>query len=142
MKFTFHLLIISLLLINNLYAQECGSNATREDSLREQQNKSIYNGGKVSATIPGGTLIFPLKLHLLRRSDGSGGPDHGLLKNSFDTLSKKFAVINVAFDTVCNPPSYIDNSTYYNFSNTQESSLSDQYDVLNAINLYIVDSLV
>src|ERR1700761_6448949 len=98
MKFIFLPIILLLLSINNLRAQECGSHATYEDSLREQQNKSIYNGGRISATTSG-PLVFPLKFHLLRRSDGSGGPDYRLFKNSFDTLSKKFAAINVAFDT-------------------------------------------
>ncbi len=140
MKFVLSLIGITILSISLLYAQDCGSNATHADALRESQRSYLRSNQRVSK-ISATPLRFTLKFHIVTESDGTGAPDYNLVKESFDTLSKKFAKINVVFDT-CSGSSYINNSEFFIFDDSsQQNQIASFYDSANVINVYIVGDL-
>src|ERR1700721_218942 len=112
MKFIISLLIITLLSISLLSAQDCGSRATAADAIREKQRGYINANQRLSANTP--ALHFAVKFHIVTESDSSGAPDYNLVRAAFDTLNKRFAAINVVFDT-CSGSSYVADSRFYNF---------------------------
>jgi len=139
MKFIISLLIITLLSISLLSAQDCGSRATAADAIREKQRGYINANQRLSANTP--PLHFAVKFHIVTESDSSGAPDYNLVRAAFDTLNKRFAAINVVFDT-CSGSSYVADSRFYNFDDsTQQNEIAALYDSANVINVYIVGTL-
>ncbi|BDD04137.1 zinc-dependent metalloprotease [Aureibacter tunicatorum] len=82
----------------------------------------------------------PLKPHVVRRNDGSGGLPLADINSMVAWLNKYYRGSNLEF-YLTGEPNYIDSDQYYNYSAGQEGALAAGNDVTNAANVYFVNSI-
>ncbi len=83
---------------------------------------------------------IPLKVHVLRRSDGSGGISNADLNQTIVSANINYYPASIQF-YLCGEPDYINSDTYYDYNYNQEDGLCAGNDVVNAINVYYLDSI-
>ncbi|WP_375446888.1 GEVED domain-containing protein [uncultured Fibrella sp.] len=83
---------------------------------------------------------IPVKFHVVRRDDGTGGATMASLNQTLVLLNKLYQPVNIAFYMQGTQPDYIDNTTYFDFDDSEET-LADSQDVLTAINIYVTNTL-
>ena len=83
---------------------------------------------------------IPLKVHVLRRSDGTGGISDADLNQTIVSANINYRPASIQF-YVCGEPDYINNDTYFNYNYNQEEELCGPNDVLTAINVYYFNSI-
>ncbi|WP_167851915.1 GEVED domain-containing protein [Hymenobacter elongatus] len=91
---------------------------------------------------PAGPVTYvPLRIHIVRRTDGTGGVDVAAVYQSIAETNSQFVQSNTQL-YVCGAPNYIDNTAWFNFNSQNEGALSSgaNYDS-NQINLYFVNSI-
>jgi hypothetical protein len=103
----------------------------------KQKARSIKQG-KVQAT----QLTVKVKVHIVRRTNTSGGVSISELNDIFITLRNKLNVypLNISLEYLPTID-YIDSDTFYNFVDSQESAMCDSRDATHAVNLYFVGTL-
>lgn len=84
--------------------------------------------------------FVPVKIHVVRKTDGTGGISEEVIFNEIDKLNDLYSGANLHF-FMCGTFNYIDNSAYYDFSQNEENGLANSNDQANAINIYFVNSL-
>ena len=77
----------------------------------------------------------PVTAHILRQTAGTGGLSVANLNTTIDSLNKYYLPANIQF-FLCGSINYIDNTTYYDFDENQETALTSANDVSNTINIY------
>ena len=94
-------------------------------------------------TIVNGITYIPIRANIVRNSDGSGGLDLNTLNMGLALVNRDYLADNVQFYFCGTSPNYINNSTYYNFNNSQESGLIAASGSSNdAINVFFVYSIL
>ncbi len=89
-----------------------------------------------------GTTCVPLKIHIVRQSDGTGGISLTDVNQAIANLNYYFFEAGTPMEFyLCDPIQYIDNSAWYDFDMTEEAALCDPNDVNNAMNLYFVNQI-
>jgi len=119
-------------------AQEC---ATALDPETAAMGLALHRAGAYENAFDTGDLYIPLALHVVRRSDRSGGMPHAQLEAALDDLSGLFASTGIRL-YVTGPIDYIDDDFFY----TGMTSVGD-VDILRstnvvdrAVNVYFVDA--
>ncbi|WP_234737056.1 GEVED domain-containing protein [Tellurirhabdus bombi] len=116
----------------------CGTPAQTPQK-QEQINAVIARLKGVSAkSIANGAITYvPVKVHFIRRSDGSGGADVARLLSSFAGMNARFLVSGIQFFLV-GPPTLINNDNFYDFNwETDYNELVTTYRLATAANLFI-----
>lgn len=139
--------IFSLLLFSNLslFAQyDCGTIHTPEivNALRDklpELNKIETNFLNNKQRFKAAIVPVPVKIHIIKKSDGTGGLTETELNDAFDVLNGFYSNANIEF-TICSDINYINNSNYYNFDFNQEGELTNAYSVSGVINIYFVNN--
>jgi len=123
-------------------------------SIAEAQGQSGYCGTKIPPGYQsvlqnhidsvvslrrGGSLLYPLKIHIIRRDNGTGGSDIADINQAIDVMNDDFQPINMEF-YVCGSVNYIDNTSYYDFNMADEQNISVN-DVPGLINIYFSNGL-
>lgn len=117
---------------------ECGSSLKTEDleGLSLFMEK-IESANRAPAT---GPYCIPCALHIVRRSDGTGGIDMALINQGFVDADNYF--INTGMDFYIFSIEYIDSDDWYEIANEAESdALKGVNSVPNCINMYFVGDL-
>ncbi len=83
---------------------------------------------------------FPVQNHVVRQSNGSGGLSASQLASVMADLNAYYINANIQFFE-CAPVNYIDNSTYYDFNESQENAITNSYEVDDVINIYYFNSI-
>jgi len=83
----------------------------------------------------------PLRVYIVRRSDGTGGADEAALYQSLAETNTLYAQANIQL-YLCGAPRYIDNTAWYDFNRTNEAALTaaPNYDD-NELNVYLTHSI-
>ena len=89
---------------------------------------------------------LPMKIHIVRQSDGSGGLSLGELAIAFANLNYTFFNADIEF-FVCGDINYIDDDDFYNFNaeapdNDDETAFTSPHEVTNAINVFFMNDIV
>lgn len=139
-------LCLSLLFQSNISSQEiseCGVVETPESLEFYENNKEqiiqfeqeyLNNlGARRSIT------SIPIKAHIIRTSSGTGGLTVSELNDAMNVMNAFYANANMQF-YICDGINYIDNSTYYNFDNADEATMTGAYNVTGLINIYFANS--
>jgi len=89
-----------------------------------------------------GTVSYvPLRLHIVRRADGSGGANEAVLYQSIAETNRLFGPGDLQL-FVCGSPDYINSDALYNATGTSWSALDNLPGYSNAqLNVYYVNSL-
>ena len=110
--------------------------ASREARIR--QLKARKSGGRIQAN---GYTFVPIRFHLLRRSDGSGGATLSEMNTALAAINREYQESKIQYYLAGSSPHYIDSDTYYDYEYSEEDALTQGNDVNNAINVYVVGTL-
>lgn len=83
---------------------------------------------------------IPIKVHIVRRTDGSGGLQPNVLSLAIDRLNRAYAPANLQFFQ-CGDISYINNSQLLQFEEDKEDQLVSLSFVPRKINIYFTESI-
>ena len=131
---TEYLKIIAILFIViitfNLKAQNwtCDTEEPAEDYL-SQMGVTSYSNSFVQRNVN----IF---VHVIRRSNGTGGLTNSQIYNTLNVLSSDYSNANICFNEIGR--NYIHDDFYFNFSSGNFASLINVFPQWNAINIYLL----
>lgn len=112
----------------------CGTHITPEMETMMQEQAKLLSKAKISGS---STITYvPMRINVIRQSDGSTTITEKDIVEGIARLNKCFSGTTLQF-YMAGDFNYIDNSAYYDFSSSQESSLCPLYDLPNAVNVYI-----
>lgn len=141
MKNLIFVLLTGLIGISS-HAQDknCGTEITKEqiDKVRKLLNNSL-NGGRLFNEFY--TINIPVKVHIITKSDGTGGLSESSLNNAMTKLNSFYANSGISF-FLEGAINYINNSDYYDFNSNQESEVCSPNDLSNVVNVYFFNSIV
>ena len=86
------------------------------------------------------THQVPVQIHVVRKSDGTGGVDFETIIQELDLANDLFAEANIEF-YVSRKVNYIDNSAFYDLNKQDEGKLAGPNDVAGALNLYYTNTI-
>ncbi|TXD84253.1 T9SS type A sorting domain-containing protein [Subsaximicrobium wynnwilliamsii] len=125
---------------------QCGTLETPEsetifqDMLPRLRNiESNYMQSSMSRT-PSSKSFVPIKAHILRRSDGTGGLTQSQLDDAIAEMNVFYANASMEF-FICDAINYIDDTDFYDFEPSEEYSLTNSRDVDNVVNIYFANSV-
>ena len=111
--------------------QECGTVASpAQINLLNQTRTARENWNR-----PEMIINLPVQHHIVRETNGTGGLDPNDIPTIMGIMNTYYANANISFFD-CGTINYIDNSSYYNFDQSQESAVCGANDVANVINIY------
>jgi len=120
----------------------CGLLPTDSTSVKTREQKILLLKQQLfKARVQTGISYIPIKAHIIRQSNGSGGLSLADLNKALVQTNSFYINSNIQFYLCGSSPHYIDNSTYYDLDNSEENALCSANDVNNAINVYFANSI-
>ena len=126
--------------------QECATRLSPEAAaLYQQQTEPQFQ--KFLRQFPNGytagraaLLQVPVQIHIVRRSDGTGGIAETTSWNEFENFIKPYYTASNLDFVFCNATHYINSDAYYNISGDAEGdAMSAANNVPNVLNIYFVN---
>ncbi len=136
--------VLLLLFLNRIMAQvlPCGSPAADATMLQTREQKILQLKQQfANARLQAGVTYIPIKAHIIRQSNGSGGLSLIDLNKSLLQINALYINTDIQFFFCGSAPNYINNNNYFDLDNTEESALCTTNDVNNAINVYFANSI-
>lgn len=134
----FILSFIIVLTSCKLFSQDCGTTISdKQAQLLENLLESSSNKGldaRVSA------VSVPLKFFIIRRTDGTGGLSPTRIPRLITELNTIYRPSQITF-RLHDEIEFIDRDDFYDFSASQETTLSSSRDVSGVVNMYISNTL-
>lgn len=115
----------------------CGTELTSENELYFKKVKKERKQQTYKLT---SNVNIPVKVHIVRNSDGSGGISAADFNNILNELNTAYLPMQMSF-YLCEDINYIDNSDYYTFDKSEENSLASSTELIQVINIYFVNSI-
>ncbi len=145
MRFLVQLFGLVLLSLPPLYAQQppapiaCGALASPSslqlmDSLQDAylDYVSVFEAGN-----PEGVLdAVPVQVHIIRRSDGTGGLSEAQFEAALTEVNDFFFNASMEFFQ-CSPINFVNSDTYFNLSTAEETAFWNTYGVSDVLNIII-----
>lgn len=124
---------------------ECGTVTTPESKQYWKDTKPIIQKFKkefykITSSQSRASIIntIPIKVHIIRKTDGTGGLSEEDLNAALANMNAFYANAYMEF-FMCDGINYIDDDNYYDFQNTEESSLTSANNINGLINIYFTD---
>ena len=136
---TFILLIITTIGNRAFTQNTCGTKTTAQqvNYINKHIRPLSQNGSKLRTS--GAMAYIPVKAHILRKNDGSGGLEVSNLIVAIDKMNEYYKNAYIQF-YLYESINYINSSTYYNkFEKGSDHFLGPTYDVANVINIYFTN---
>lgn len=117
---------------------ECGTPTPSPKVVRQNEKlmqQFIQRGSNLMSPV-----VIPIKAHIVRRSDGSGGLSVDSLNSAMAVMNTKYATMNMSF-SLCGSVHYIDNDELYIIDVAVADSKLVLNNVNDAINIYFVGTL-
>lgn len=143
----FFALFLSLNCVMAQQIEACGTIMTPESERYlqdiqpqiKQYEREFYN---LQAQRNSSTAItsVPVKAHVLRTDAGTGGLTEAQVNSAFAIMNAYYANANLEF-FLCEGINFINNSTFYNFTISEEADLRAAYNVDNVINIYFANEV-
>ena len=130
------LLIFFLFPIFGFSQDDCGTIPTQQqiDYLNQTRNaRKNWNQSK-------SPLLIPIQNHVVRETDSTGGLTIVDISFVMNTLNTYYINSNIQFYE-CASINSINNSTYFDFDQSQEAAIRAANDVTNVINIYYFNSI-
>jgi hypothetical protein len=140
------LLIVLLHYEVSAQTMPCGILHEAPESIAERENRVLKIKQQFAETFQNANhtvQYIPIKAHILRKSDGTGGLSLADLNTALAQINRYY--INVGSGVqfyFCGTPNYINNTAFYDYDNTEETALCSANDVTNAINIYFPNSIL
>ena len=123
---------------------ECGTKVTLEiEAFMQTTNEACWRYIEdflASSPSNRSMEMVPIKIHIIRNSDGTGGLDPNILPDFFSNANNYYNNANIEFEQ-CSDIHYIDDSAYYDFSTTQENELTSLYNIPDVLDIYFFNTL-
>lgn len=104
-----------------------------------QDREDGLKAGRKSVQRNSGMTQLPLRAHIVREDDGSGGLDLEDLNKGLANLNNMYYPANIEwFITEIN---YIDNSNFYDYDTSEEDAMCVGEEVDDAVNVFFVDRI-
>lgn len=129
---------VLLLFSLRLSAQQCGTILTQEQE--KFINEILQNREQRGARVKSVNVKIPLKIHSVRRDDGSGGLTETQLATILNRLNSYYANADIEF-TILGTVHYINNSDFFDFNTNDEGAVSISGDTPGTINIYFFNSI-
>lgn len=141
LKKTTLIFVISSLLCLEVFAQtlECGT-VVSDDDMELLSNANNNNNARSGPPSNSQVRYFPVRHHIVSRTDGTGGLSSSVPKQIIRELNEAYRDANIQFYS-CASLDRIKSDAYYDFSKSQESSLRSTYNDPEAINVYYFNSV-
>ncbi|MFK7771311.1 MAG: GEVED domain-containing protein [Saprospiraceae bacterium] len=123
--------------------QRCGTPEPDEHTLQNMMD-IISNEQQLAAQRNNVTDCLPMKIHIIREDDGSGGLSLGDLAIAMANLNYVYYDADIEF-YVCDGINYVNNSDWYNFNAQEgdsETAFCTPVQVTDAINVFFMNSIV
>jgi GEVED domain/Pregnancy-associated plasma protein-A len=135
---------IQFLLGQVVFAQfDCGTQAlTAQEQQKYEQFVSRVKQKRTASRVDATISYIPVKVHIVTKSDGTGSVGMGELNNAIAIVNSYYINSGIQFYFCNATPNYIANNNLYNYAISQESILCTTNDVTDAINLYILNSII
>ncbi|BDD05010.1 hypothetical protein AUTU_24930 [Aureibacter tunicatorum] len=138
------LLILFFLIFVKSHAQydewKCGApDHTHEQKQELLEQLERLRSSRVAIDV-GEMTYIPIKPHIVRRDDGTGGLPMADVNSMVAWLNKYYKGSFMEF-YITGEPNYIDRTQYYNFDQGEEPGLANNNDVRDAVNVYFVGTL-
>lgn len=134
-KFLFALTVL-IFSTGLLFSQEeCGfvGNEKSIEYLKSIKNSVItFDDGIVNS--------IPLSINIIRRDAGIGGISESDVLNAIEEMNSYYVNADIEF-FLCTEINYIDSDEYYSFQFSEESALTNTYNIDNTINIYFTNSI-
>ncbi|MCP4442571.1 MAG: DUF4384 domain-containing protein [Aureispira sp.] len=141
------ILILNVLIVSATIAQRGRPKYGRQLSGTKvtDEQKAFMRGhldimAEFTDTTNSGIIEFPVKIHVVQKSDGSEGTTVDEVKQAIKKLNTFFLKIYVRFVPL-GDYNYINNDFFHKFNKDTEDEFCKTQDVPNVINLYIVGSI-
>ena len=143
-----HLLLVALTTIifslcaKISFAQDGGANYSKKDIEYIRSLYSNFEHFMYKMQIPDRKTFLPVKAHIIRKTNGSGGLRERDLYRALDQLNEHFSRTSLQFE-LCGSE-YIDDTRYYQISkgSEMEAQLRSKHYAADAINLYFADEVL
>ena len=119
------------------FGQECGTVPTEEQL--SFMNKNIRD--KPGARLANTWVKIPVKLHVVRQDNGTGGLSESQLLAAIQTVNSFYKNANIELVPIAEI-NYINNSKFYDYNTADEGKLAVGNDVNRVINVYFLNSIV
>lgn len=126
-------------ILNNNTPVECGT-PTPPLKVVQQHEKLMQQFIQRGANLASPVAI-PIKAHIVRKSDGTGGLSVDSLNSAIAVMNTKYTSVKMSF-SLCSSIHYIDSDELYYLDVDAEDSKLVLNNVNDAINVYFVGSLV
>ncbi|KAA9333340.1 T9SS type A sorting domain-containing protein [Hymenobacter busanensis] len=116
----------------------CGTASPTAAHLQELRQRVLPFEQQRQGARPSAVITYvPIKIHVIRRSDGTGGLDEMQIYKGLAATNEQFVLANMQF-YVAGQLNYINNTAYYDFDSQNEPALSQVHDVPGVLNIYFV----
>jgi hypothetical protein len=105
-----------------------------------EANEVFIKNYKKNQSVISPAIVIPIKAHIVRNTNGTGGLSLTVLNDAITTMNSQFAALNMSF-TLCGPIHYIDNTALYSLDVDTEDSELVKNNVHDALNIYFVNTL-
>ena len=133
--------------INAQLQPECGTVITPEAESQFLQKlpelrkiEKGYQKNSLSRNSNSLKNYVPIKAHILRKDDGTGGLSENQLNDAIEEMNAIYEGAEMEF-FICGGINYIDNTDYFNFSKSEESELTSSNNVDDVINIYFANTV-
>ena len=135
----FRFLLLFLFLGGNLLAQEpCGYIATPQDQEKSRSFQAEFRD--LTRGWTRSVIDIPVKFHIIRKNDGTGGVSETLLEEAIQGLNDIYLSANLRF-VQYDAPNYINSSRYYYFRKGDEEALANTHEVPDVMNVFCVGDM-
>lgn len=140
-------LVINGLSAQNVIENECGTITTPEsqqfwEDIKPGIKKFEKEFYKMASDVSRASIVnsIPIKVHIIRKTDGSGGLSVSDLNAAMANMNAFYANAYMEF-FICDGINYIDDDNYYDFQKADESPLTSANNVNGLINIYFTDNV-
>lgn len=120
---------------------ECFFKAPSSQELTRQQARILQLKAGFVLSNSSGTTYVPIRFHLVRNNDGTGGFDGTQLAALISRLNRIYEPSNISFYLKGTTPNYINDSRYTNLNVLDEDDLANPNDASDALNIYVLQSI-
>lgn len=139
MRFYFLFLSFSLLSLQTAFGQQetaCGTVPTEEQiEFMRQIDVNAFRARTANSIIN-----VPLKIHIIRRSDGTGGLTPGSVTQAINTANDYYVNSGIQFFQF-EDINFIDNDDLFDLNSSQEGIVANPNDVKDVVNVYFSNTL-
>ncbi len=117
---------------------QCGAALSEDDHVHIQRSQVRMRS--FNANITRGIRDFPIKAHVVTRTDGTGGFNRASLLAAVEKLNESYINANIRF-VLLKGINYVSSDKHYDFSSAYENDFCGQWDEKNVINMYFFGSV-